>query len=203
MSENNNIRPYVMPALRDTPSSQLTVQRRPLPSSAPKRTAAHMDEDANQEGPSTPPKRIARRTSRGKKAATKSRVKRDGNGRNPSPSPSISSPVAPTEYAVATYFVIIPGHGCIYYAEYSPPLFVPSTMMHMHQTPVAHACPCHQMQAMSVAQMQGIHIPSIGAPALGHVGGLGWNENAWGYVPGLDLGDLAQMQGNSNFNHNG
>ncbi|KAF5663317.1 hypothetical protein FCIRC_11207 [Fusarium circinatum] len=203
MSETNNIRPYIMPALRDTPSSQLTLPRRPLPSSAPKRTAAHLDEETTQESPSTPPKRAARRISRGKKSGTKSRVKRDGNRKNTSPSPSISSPVTPTEYLVATHVAIIPGHGYICYAEEGPPVFVPSTMMHLHQTPVAHACPCYQLQATSIAQMQGIHIPSIGAPALGHVGGLGWNENAWGYMPGLDLGDLAQMQGNPNFNHNG
>jgi hypothetical protein len=44
MSDNNSLRPYLMPAPRETPSSQLVVQRRPLPSSAPKRTAAQMDE---------------------------------------------------------------------------------------------------------------------------------------------------------------
>ncbi|KAI1049610.1 hypothetical protein LB505_013663 [Fusarium chuoi] len=49
MSENNNIRPYLMPAFQETPSSQRAVQRRPLPSSAPKRTAAHMDEHPTQE----------------------------------------------------------------------------------------------------------------------------------------------------------
>ncbi|KAF4430449.1 hypothetical protein FACUT_8815 [Fusarium acutatum] len=192
-----------MPALRETPSSQLVVQRRPLPSSAPKRTASQMHEDANQEGHSTPPKRIASRIPRGKKAAPKSRVKRDNDRKNPSPSPSISSPAAPTEYAVATHFTIIPGHGCIYYAGDCPPLFVPSTMMHTHQAPVAHTCPCHQLQAVSIAQMQGMHMPSIGAPAHGHGVGLGWNENSWGFVPGCDVGDISQMHGNLNFNHNG
>ncbi|KAF5690740.1 hypothetical protein FDENT_3744 [Fusarium denticulatum] len=192
-----------MPALEQTPSSQLTVQRRPLPSSAPKRTASQMNEDPNQEGPSTPPRKIARRNTRGKRTAPKSRLKRDNDRKNQSPSPSIPSPAAPTEHAVATHFTIISGHGCIYYAEDSPPLFVPSTMMHMHQASVAHSCHCHQLQAAKIAQMQGMHMPSIGAPVYGHGVGLGWNENAWGYAPGFDVGDLSQMHGNLNFSHNG
>ncbi|KAF5700039.1 hypothetical protein FMUND_14482 [Fusarium mundagurra] len=202
MSENDKIRPYIMPALRETPSSQLTVQRRPLPSSAPKRTASQMLEDANREGPSTPPKRSARRMPRGKKAAPKSRPKRNSDGRTPSPSPDPSL-AAPTEFAVATHFTIIPGYGRIYYAEDRSSLFVPSSMMHMHQAPVAHPCPCHQLQAVNIAQMQGMHMPSIGAPAHAHGVGLGWNENSWGYVPGFDVGDLSHIHGNLNFNHNG
>ncbi|KAI1049611.1 hypothetical protein LB505_013662 [Fusarium chuoi] len=75
--------------------------------------------------------------------------------------------------------------------------------MYMHQAPVAHTCPCHPLQVASIAQMQGLHMPSIGVPAHGHVGSLGWNENAWGYVPGPDLGELSQVHGNLNFNHNG
>ncbi|EWG55625.1 hypothetical protein FVEG_17560 [Fusarium verticillioides 7600] len=190
-----------MPALRETPSSQLAVQRHPLPSSAPKRTASQMDEDTNREGPSTPPRRIARRNTRGKKTAPKSRLERDKDGKSQSPSPSISLLAAPTEYAVATHFTIILGHGCIYYAEDSPPLFVPSTMMHMHLASGAYPYHCHQLQAASISQMQGVHMPSIGAPVHGHGVGLGWNENAWGYVPGCEVGDLSQMHGNLNFSH--
>ncbi|KAF5649428.1 hypothetical protein F52700_702 [Fusarium sp. NRRL 52700] len=202
MSENNSIQPYIMPALRETPSSRVAVQRRPLPSSAPKRTAPQMEEDSNQEGPSTPPRKVARRNNRGKKVAPKSKSKPSNDGQNPTPSPS-PVPAAPVECAVATHYTAIPGHGCIYYAEDSPPLFVPSTMMHAHQAPVAHACPCHQLHAASVAQMHGMHMPSVGASAHRHVGGLGWNENAWGYVPGFDAGDLSQIHENLNFNHNG
>ncbi|KAF5582258.1 hypothetical protein FPCIR_9690 [Fusarium pseudocircinatum] len=202
MSETNNIRPYLMPALRETPSSQLAVQRRPLPSSAPKRTASQMDEDANQESPSTPPMKIARRNTRGKRTAPKARLKRDNDGKNQFPTPLIPSPAAPTAYAVATHLTIVPGYGCIYYAEDSPPLFVPSTMMHTHQATVAHPYHCHQLQAANIAQMQGMHMPSIGAPVHGHGVGLGWNENAWGYMPGFDVGNFSQMHGDLNFSHN-
>ncbi|KAF5708448.1 hypothetical protein FGLOB1_6408 [Fusarium globosum] len=202
MSENNNIRPYLLPAFQETPSSQRAVQRRPLPSSAPKRTAAHMDEEINQESPSTPPRRGAHKLPRVRKEAPKSRVRRNKDVKNPSPSPD-PSPATPAEYSVATHYTAIPGHGSIFYTEDRPPLFVPSTMMHMHQAPVAQACPCHQLQAAIIAQMHGMHMPSIGVPAHGHVGGLGWNENAWGYVPGFELGDLSQMHGNLNLNHNG
>ncbi|CZR44203.1 uncharacterized protein FPRO_13982 [Fusarium proliferatum ET1] len=182
MSENNNIRPYLLPAFQETPSSQRA--------------------ELNQESPSTSPRRGARKLPRVRKEAPKSRVRRNKDVKNPSPSPD-PSPATPTEYSVATHYTAIPGHGSIFYAEDCPPLFVPSTIMHVHQAPVAQACPCHQLQAASIAQMHGMHMPSIGVPTHGHVGGLGWNENAWGYVPGHDLGDLSQMHGNLNFNHSG
>ncbi|KAI1066756.1 hypothetical protein LB506_011974 [Fusarium annulatum] len=169
MSENNNIRPYLLPAFQETPSSQRAVQRRPLPSSAPKRTAAHMDEARYRP---TPPRRGARKLPRVRKESPKSRVRRNKDVKNPSPSPD-PSPATPTEYSVATHYTAIPGHGSIFYAEDCPPLFVPSTIMYVHQAPVAQACPCHQLQAASIAQMHGMHMPSIGVPTHGHVGGLG------------------------------
>ncbi|ENH73275.1 hypothetical protein FOC1_g10008758 [Fusarium oxysporum f. sp. cubense race 1] len=92
-----------MPALRETPSSQLAVQRRPLPSSAPKRLAAQTKEDANRESPSTPPRRAPRRNARGKKVAGRPKNQRDEEEKNSPPSPSTPSLSFPKEYAVATH----------------------------------------------------------------------------------------------------
>ncbi|KAH7240178.1 uncharacterized protein BKA55DRAFT_542774 [Fusarium redolens] len=201
MSDNNSLRPYLMPAPRETPSSQLVVQRRPLPSSAPKRTAAQMDEDANQERPSTPPRRVPRRNARAKnKAAERSRAKRVEDEKNPPPSPPTPSSAFPTEYAVATHCTVVPGHGYIYYAGDRHPLFVPMSVMHIHHTPGVYTSPCHQPQAAGIVQMPGVQMPSIGAPANGYGGEHWWTENAWGYLPGFDLGDTSQMHGNFNFN---
>ncbi|KAF4960318.1 hypothetical protein FGADI_965 [Fusarium gaditjirri] len=198
MSETNNIRPYPMPALQETPSSQLAVRRRPLPSSAPKRTAAQMDEDADQEGPRTPPRRVPRRNIRGKKPAETSRPKRAEDGKN-SPTPL---PAVPSEYSVATHCTNIPGYGSIYYAEDRPPLFVPATVLQTQHFPVTYACHCHEAHTAGIAQPNMPMLP-IRAPGHGYGGDQGWSENTWGYVPGFELGDISQMHGSFNFNHGG
>ncbi|EXA33917.1 hypothetical protein RAB80_009818 [Fusarium oxysporum f. sp. vasinfectum] len=203
MSENNNIRPYLMPALRETPSSQLAVQRRPLPSSAPKRLAAQTKEDANRESPSTPPRRAPRRNARGKKVAGRPKNQRDEEEKNSPPSPSTPSLAFPKEYAVATHCTVIPGHGHVYYAEDHKPLFVPTAVMHVHHTPDIHTCPCHQAPATGLVPIPGMQMPSIGAMGRGYGGEQGWNENTWGYVPGFELGDTSQIHGGFNFNRTG
>ncbi|KAH7154428.1 hypothetical protein DER46DRAFT_578264 [Fusarium sp. MPI-SDFR-AT-0072] len=146
MSENNNIRPYLMPALRETPSSQPAVQRRPLPSSAPNRTAAQMEE-----------------------AAERSRAKRAEDGKNSPSKPPTPSPAVPAEYSVATHCTIIPGHGSIYYAEDRPPPFVPTTVMHTQHVPGAYACHCHQAHTAGIAQPNMQMLP-IRAPGHGYGG---------------------------------